>query len=140
MTSVCAWVVLAGVAAGSLRRWLFPLLPRALSQLLTGLLELTTGIFALEPGTDRSFLLCAVFVCFGGLSVLLQIGGVAQGLSMKQCMIQKMLHGLLGFAAARAYLCFGPMFLLLIPGLLFLKMTVEIPGRMLYNTPRKEGI
>ena len=94
----------------------------------------------LEPGTDRSFLLCAVFVCFGGLSVLLQIGGVAPGLSMKQCMIQKMLHGLLGFAAARAYLCFGPMFLLLIPGLLFLKMTVEIPGRMLYNTPRKEGI
>lgn len=140
MTSVCAWVVLAGVAAGSLRRWLFPLLPRELSQLLTGLLELTTGIFALEPGTDRSFLLCAVFVCFGGVSVLLQIGGVAQGLSMKQCVIQKMFHGLLGFAAAWAYLCFGPMFLLLIPGVLFLKMTVEIPGRMLYNTTRKEGI
>ena len=46
----------------------------------------------------------------------------------------------LGFAAAYGYLRLGPMSLILIPGVLFLKMTVEIPGRMLYNTLRKEGI
>lgn len=140
MTSVCAWVTLAAVAAGFLRRWLFPLLPDTLSLILTGALELTNGIFALEPGTDRSFLLCALFLCFGGISVLLQIGGVALGLSIRQCILQKILHGLLGFAAAYGYLRFGPMSLVLIPGVLFLKMTVEIPGRMLYNTLRKEGI
>ena len=38
MLSVCAWVTLAGVAAGFLRRWLFPLLPDGASLLLTGLL------------------------------------------------------------------------------------------------------
>ena len=140
MTSVCAWVTLAAVAAGFLRRWLFPLLPGTLSLILTGALELTNGIFALEPGTDRSFLLCAAFLCFGGVSVLLQIGGVVRGLSIKQCILQKMLHGLLGFAVAYGYLRFGPMSLVLIPAMLFLKMTVEIPGRMLYNTLRKEGI
>ena len=33
--TVCSWVVLAGVAAGFLRRWLFPFLPRRASPLIS---------------------------------------------------------------------------------------------------------
>lgn len=137
MLSVCAWVTLAAVAAGFLRQWLFPLLPAGASLLLTGLLELTNGIFAL-PSEDPSltFLLCAVFVCFGGISVLLQIGGLAApaGLRMGQCAAQKVLHAVLGAVAAAAYLHFGGWILFLPAVILFVKMTLEIPGRMVYNT------
>ncbi len=142
MASVCAWVALAAVAAGFLRRWLFPLLPRELGLLLTGLLELTNGVFALPQDADLAFVYCAAFVCFGGVSVLLQIGGLAApaGLSMGACIAQKTAHAILGAAAALVYLYLGPGSLLLIPALLFAKITVEIPGRMVYNSGRKEGI
>ncbi len=143
MLSVCAWVTLAGVAAGFLRRWLFPLLPEGVSLLLTGLLELTNGIFALPPQNQGlAFLLCAVFLCFGGISVLLQIGGLAApaGLRMRQCIAQKTIHAILGAIAAALYLRFGQTVFLLPPLLLFTKIILEIPGLMVYNGPRKEGI
>lgn len=143
IVSVCAWVTLAGVAAGFLRRWLFPLLPGSVSLLLTGLLELTNGIFALpHDNSSVIFLLCAVFVCFGGISVLLQIGGLAApaGLRIGPCIAQKSVHALLGAIAAAAYLHFGPLIFFLPPAILFAKMTLEIPGQMVYNDPRKEGI
>ena len=136
--TVCAWVVLAGVVTGLLRRWLFPLLPDFLGILLTGFLELTTGIFAL-PERGR-FLLCTLFVCFGGISVLLQIQGVSPGIRMGQCIAQKASHALLTATLAFLYLRAGTVSLLLIPALLFVKKAVEIPSGMVYNVRRKEGI
>ena len=92
MLSVCGWVTLAGVAAGFLRRWLFPILPEGTSLLLTGLLELSNGIFSL-PGAEPAltFFLSTIFVCFGGISVLLQISGAEPGL----CTLAKVLCGTL---------------------------------------------
>lgn len=143
MASVCAWVVLAGVAAGFLGRWLFPLLPPTLGILFTGLLELTNGVFAANAlSDDLRFLLCAVFVSFGGASVLLQIGGLAAqaDLSMKTCIAQKTIQSLLTAALSLLFLRSGAWTLFLPPALLFVKIAVEIPRRMVYNSPRKEGI
>lgn len=143
MVSVCAWVTMAAVAAGFLRRWLFPLLPEWTAVLLTGLLELTNGIFTLPPeDPGLTFLLSAIFICFGGISVLLQIAGLASaaGLSMGQCIAQKTVHGLVGAAAAIAFLQFGAWSLFLLPIPLFAKFILEIPLGMVYNDPRKEGI
>ena len=139
MLSVCAWVTLAGVAAGFLRYWLFPILPNILGTVMTGLLELTNGIFALPE--EHRFTLCALFVCFGGVSVLLQIGGLAAkaALGMKVCVLQKCVHALLGTAAAAAYQHLGPGAFLLIPAFLFLKMTLEIHGSMVYNGRERKG-
>lgn len=143
MISVCGWVILAGVAAGFLRRWLFPILPEGASLLLTGLLELSNGIFSL-PGVEPAltFFLSTIFVCFGGISVLLQIGGAAGSaeLGMGQCIAQKVVHGLLGAVFAAAYLHWGKWILFVIPVILFAKITLEIPGQMVYNNRRKEGI
>lgn len=145
MAGVCAWVVLAGVLAGFLRRWFFPLLPEGLSVLLTGLLELTTGVFTAaelaDPGLQ--FLLCAVFVCFGGISVLLQIQGLAApaGLSMSACVAQKATQALLGAVLATGFLRFGWILLALpIPVGILLKKAVAIPRPVVYNGPRKGGI
>ena len=139
MLSVCAWVVLAGVTVGFLRRWLFPSLPEEVGTVATGLLELTTGIFTLPEG--NRFPLCALFVCFGGCSVLLQIGGLASaaGLSMGTCILQKGLHGLLGLTSAFLFRLLGPGVFLLLAMPIFLKIMVEIPGQVMYNVRERKG-
>ena len=135
--SLCAWVTLAGVAAGFLRRWLFPFLPEPVATICTGLLELTGGIFALA--NHGRFLLATLFVCFGGVSVLLQIGGLAAeaGLSMGPCVMQKLLHAALGTATACLWTKIS-FFGLLFP-LVLTKMGLEIPRRLLYNTGERKG-
>lgn len=141
MLSVCGWVTLAAVAAGFLRRWLFPLLPDELAVILTGLMELTNGIFAAQSlPRQMQFVLCSLFCSFGGVSVLLQIAGLANGLGMGQCIAQKALHGLLTVLLSLLYLRAGAWSLLLIPAVLFAKIAVEIPKTMVYNVRRKEGI
>ncbi len=140
MATVCAWVILASVAAGFLRRWVFPFLPEAAGIFLTGLLELTNGVFALHgQSSEFRFLLCAIFTSFGGISVLLQISALAAPaeLRMKTCIAQKSIQALLAALLSAAYLEFGWCALIL-P--VFVKIAVDFPGLMLYNVTRKEGI
>jgi len=144
MASVCGWVMIAGIAAGFLRRWLAPLLPGFSATVLTGLLELTNGVFSLAqlPHPAVRFVVCAGFICFGGVSVLLQIGGLAgaAGLSMSACVAQKVIHSIVGTLLAALTAALGPASLLvgLIPPAV--KIAVEISGMMVYNGGRKEGI
>ncbi len=139
--SVCAWVTMAAVAAGFLRRWMFPFLPGGIAVVLTGLMELTNGIFASRGMPyETQFILCALFCSFGGISVLLQIAGLSKGIRMGLCVAQKAVHGLLTCALALLWLRFGGLSLILVPAALFVKIAVEIPGHMVYNVPRKEGI
>lgn len=139
--TVCGWVTLAAVAAGFLRRWVFPFLPEGIAVVLTGLMELTNGILAAGSlGKDARFLLCALFASFGGISVLLQIRGVSPGIRMGQCIAQKTAHAVITTALAFLYLRTGIPALFLSPALLFAKIAVEIPSGMMYNVQRKEGI
>ena len=144
MCTVCAWVVLAGVATGFLRRWIFPLLPIPLPQLLTGLLEITGGILGLTTLTEINlrFLLCAGFVCLGGISVWLQIHALVspRGLSTAICFRQKCIQGLLGVVIASGIVLIGPMALSIpvIP-LLIRKKGLEKPIQTVYNGSRKGG-
>lgn len=143
IVTVCAWVVLAGVAAGFLRRWLFPLLPKALGIFLTGILELTNGIFALEglsPGLRLPF--CAFFVTSGGVSVLLQIAAVAApaGLRMGTCIRQKTIQALLAAVIAILVQIIDPWAIALPLLVLIPKIAVEISRGVCYDNERKEGI
>ena len=143
IATVCAWVILAGVAAGFLRRWLFPLLPVSLGIFLTGMLELTNGVFALEglsPGLRLPF--CAFFVTFGGVSVLLQIAALAApaGLRMGKCIRQKTVQALLAAVIAILVQMIGPWAIALPLPVLIPKIAVEISGGVCYDNGRKEGI
>lgn len=144
MANVCAWVILSAVATGFLERWLFPILPSPLPELLRGLLELTGGILgtgAIESENLR-MLLCTLFVCFGGICVLLQIQSIAaaHNLSMKTCIQQKIAHGLLGLLLTAALIHIGPYFLFfpLIP-IIAGKIMVEKAGTTMYNSSHKGG-
>lgn len=144
MVSVCAWVILAGVVTGFLGRWLFPLLPEPCPAFLTGMLEITGGVLELRrvASEDLRFVLCCIFVCFGGISVLLQIQSIAaeKGLGMKHCIRQKLLQGILAGVLGGAVAAMGPVSLV-IPLLfvLFWKKAVEIPRATVYNSSRKGG-
>ena len=142
-TSVCAWVTLAAVAAGFLGRWVFPFLPEPLPVMLTGLMELTNGLFALQTlDGELRLLLCAFFLSFGGVSVHLQIAGQVTpvGIRMGQCILQKSTHAILTTALTFCWVQLGGMAFWIVPAVLFAKIAVEIPGGMVYNGPRKEGI
>lgn len=144
MVSVCAWVVLAGVVTGFLNRWLFPLLPEVAGTAITGLLELTGGVLRLSAIENASLrmILCTVFVCFGGVSVLMQIQSIAsaQGLSIRICIRQKLFQALTGGLLAAGYSMLGPAVLLILPGFLVMrKIAVEITEKALYNSSCKGG-
>ena len=145
MASVCAWVVLAGVAVGFLDRWFYPLFPGFLATVITGMLEITNGILGLAAIGDETvrFVLCTGFVCFGGFSVWMQISSFAssQGLSTASCFRQKTVQGVLGVVLAMGVQSFGWIFLLLVPVLLFTrKKGLEKPNRTMYNDTRKGGL
>ena len=144
MCTVCAWVVLAGVVTGFLRRWIFPLLPVPAPHILTGLLEITGGVLGLAalPEVKIRFVLCTGFVCFGGLSVWLQIHGLAspRGLSTDCCCRQKCTQCLLGILIASGIVLIGPMALSMPVFLLLIrKKRLEKPVRNVYNGSHKGG-
>lgn len=126
MATVCAWIMLCCVGTGFLQKWLFPFLTPYVRILCTGLLELTAGCMAMGTITDESLRLifCCGFVCFGGISVLLQIHAVAaaQHLSMAQCIRQKLLQAFFGVCLAAGIVQWGGAFLVFpIPLCYFLK-------------------
>lgn len=145
MTSVCAWVILGTVIVGFFRRWFVPLLPEPLGWILTGMVELTTGVLTLQQVASPSmrFVLCAGFICFGGICVLMQISALCapKGLSMTTYIKQKLLQGGLGVVLAAGYLRFGFPMLILVPiWVIFRKIAVAFSKQTVYNTSYKGGI
>ncbi len=104
MATICSWILLSCVATGFLQKWFFPFISSNLQILCTGLLELTAGCLSLPriPSERFRFIACCGMLCFGGISVLLQIHGITaqQQISMKQCILQKLLQAFLGICIA----------------------------------------
>lgn len=72
--------------------------------LLTGLLEMTSGLTLLPETCGRALLpAMSMLIAFGGCSVLCQTAAVMNGLSIRRVLYGKALHGLL--AAALTILC-----------------------------------
>lgn len=145
MVSICAWVILAKVILGFVERWLFPFFPVHVQIFLAGILELTGGCLALYKITSQSqqLLLCCIFICFGGICVLLQIHGITaqSGLAMGTCVRQKLTQALIGAALGCIYLSWGFAGLLLcVPAGYLLKNAVENSQDLMYNTISKGGI
>ena len=105
MASVCGWVVLFRIVLSFLQHWLFWLFPSWGQVLLTGLLELANGCFALSTidHTGFRFLLCAGMLSFGGLCVWLQTLSVANRVSMRLYLPGKLLQS--AVAVTLALIC-----------------------------------
>lgn len=94
MAGICGWVVVFRVIITFCQRWFLWLLPDALQTLFIGLLELTNGCCELvERSEANAFLLCAVFLGFGGICVGMQTVSVTQGIGTGYYFPGKVLHG-----------------------------------------------
>lgn len=94
MGIICGWILLFRIVLCFLERWFFWYLPEETSIILSGFLELSNGCFALSkiPSEELRFVLCAGFLAFGGICVVMQTMGVTQGLSLRYYFLGKALQ------------------------------------------------
>ena len=97
MAGVCCWVVLFRTILALLGRWLD--LNTSAGVALTGILELSNGCLAVsifqKDGTK--FLLCGMFLAFGGLCVAMQTAGVVGDLGLGSYFAGKLLQSSISF-------------------------------------------
>lgn len=108
--SVCGWIILFRVILAYVARLGSGVLQTSSMILLTGILELSNGCFALT-GVNAEvtrFVLCSVFLAFGGLCVLLQTMSVVSDLGMGLYLIGKLMQVCISLLATIAlqYLLF----------------------------------
>ncbi len=142
MLSVSALVVLFSILLSIVTSsGLLSALPAWLKALIFGSLELTSGI-ALAKG---EFVVCAFLMGWGGVCVHLQAMSLwkKHGLTVRNYLLSKLMHGLISALFAAAYLRGAVIFtstvlvFIIVCILLrnFLKFGVEKRRKMLYNSP-----
>ncbi|MBE6984128.1 MAG: hypothetical protein E7434_00675 [Ruminococcaceae bacterium] len=147
MLNVSALVVLFSIIISILDALkLFSALPQNIQALIFGSLELTSGI-ALTKNTVNSFAICAFLMGWGGLCVHLQAMAIwnKQGLSVRNYLPAKLLHGLLSAFLALSFMqgivtfIITSLIFIIICGILrnFIKFGVEKRKDLLYNTSKR---
>lgn len=111
-----------------LRRWFLWLLPPGVQTALVGLLELSNGCVCLNDLSSAGlrFVLCAVFLSFGGLCVAMQTVSVTKTLGTGMYFPGKILQSVLSFllAVITQYLLFNSNEIFEIPTTLLLTMVI----------------
>jgi len=84
MGLVCGWVVLFRVVIAFLYRWMLWLLPKEITVILCGMLELSNGCCMLTAisGESLRFMTASVLLSLGGCCVAMQTAAVIPGLSI----------------------------------------------------------
>lgn len=102
MAEICGWIVLMRTVITMAQKWCLWYLPESLQILLTGILELSNGCIALTQieNTGMRFLLCSVFLGFGGLCVALQTGSAASSVRQRLYLPGKCLQATISFVIA----------------------------------------
>ena len=144
--SVCGWVVLFRVILAFCQRWFLWLLPIYGCSVFEGLLELTNGCNGLTAIDSEGlrFLLCAVYLGFGGLCVALQTVSMVKELGtglyfpgkILQCAISGCLAGL--FSSIYYDLCSPILPAALLLFLAVMKKVVAFPKSCVYNVEKNQ--
>lgn len=139
IAGVCGWVVIFRIILGFLERWVFFFLPDTLKILISGTLELTNGCLMLSLIEDVGlrFLLCLVFLNFGGLCVVFQTFSLAAGLDFRYYLAGKMAQTM--FAAAYGCILLGH-YLALVPLGAFWMAIHFVKGRKNSSIPLELGV
>jgi len=97
MASVCGWVIIFRVIIGFFSRWFLWGFPEEIQALLSGFLELSNGIVALNhlPSEGLRFVFSGAMLAFGGLCVGMQTLSVTEDLGSGYYFPGKVAHCLL---------------------------------------------
>ena len=84
MASICGWVLLFRILIAFLDKWILCYFPDEFKVLINGILELSNGCILLNllDGIPLRFIMCSVFLSFGGLCVIMQTISVIGSLSI----------------------------------------------------------
>lgn len=85
ISEICGWIILTRVMINILETWVLWRLPDAWSAAIIGILELSNGCLGIRS-LDKiglRFVLCALFLGFGGFCVSLQTSSSAYGVDLK---------------------------------------------------------
>lgn len=95
IVSVCSWVIIFRVLLTFLQKWCFWMIDDKEQAFFTGLLELSNGCYRLFNTVSQGtrFVLCAFFLGFGGLCVLMQTASVTAELGTGMYFPGKVLQG-----------------------------------------------
>ena len=124
MAAICGWVILFRLLTGFLEKWVLFRFSPELQVIITGLLELAGGCLALGriASFQLRFVICSLFLSFGGLCVAMQTLSAIGKLSfvpyltgkLRQCvfsLLMSLLYLGLGWAALAVmalFLCILP--------------------------------
>lgn len=106
MASVCGWIIVFRVIQSFFERWILFLLPNSAGIVLSGMLELTNGCLLLESmdHIPLRFILCSVFLSFGGVCVMFQtvnvIGNLGIDCYIRGKLLQTIISLMLSVSAA----------------------------------------
>jgi len=107
MGEICGWIILMRTVITIAQKWCLWYLPNELQILFSGILELSNGCISLTQieNTGLRFLLCSVFLGFGGLCVALQTGSAASAVSQRAYLPGKFLQATISFIIAYIAQC-----------------------------------
>lgn len=102
LASVCTWIILFRVILAFGNRWILWLFPETVSIGISGMLELTNGLYLLKTVEKECirFLLCALFLGFGGLCVGMQTVSVTGELGTGWYFPGKLMQSVISVALA----------------------------------------
>lgn len=102
---VCGWIIIFRVVITFLQRWFLWLLTPQQQIMIHGFLELTIGCLSLMEVECEGlrFILCAAFLAFGGLCILMQTLSVTSPLGMGKYLSGKLLQMLISIILATFY-------------------------------------
>lgn len=82
--SVCGWIVIFKIVLAYLDAWVFGFWGKKTPVILSGILELSNGCIELTkiPSEAVRFVICAAFLAFGGICVILQTASVTENLGL----------------------------------------------------------
>ena len=138
MAAICGWVILFRVILAFGEKWLLWAFSPTLRVVITGMLELTNGCFALLQLQDPRlrFVLCAAMLSFGGICVTMQTAQVMQPLPVGSYVRWKLLQSVMSLLISTGIRYRQPLTIPVIAALgWLLKKTVAKQRNLVYNGP-----
>ena len=154
---VCAWIVVFKIIEEYLRHWFTHQISALGQSLVAGFLEMSNGCILLQnlECMGLRYILCAVFLSFGGMCITLQTISVVKNVPLSKYIWGKIMHsGISGIFAALTQYCFFsgsdtypsvPITLVCLSAVLLSmivlyssKKGVAIPQNIVYNIKNKQ--
>lgn len=139
MASICGWVLLFRILIAFLDKWILFYFPDEFKVLINGILELSNGCILLNllDSISLRFIICSIFLSFGGLCVTMQTISVIGSLSIGAYLTGKLKQVCFSIFLCTLYLQLGWISLLIC---LMILLVLPVPIKNKSGFPTLQGV